>query len=180
MVFVQWVIDKAGLKTPIKTASCGAFLNAARVAGEVVYDNYQPNDVVIYDFPGGASTDHCGIVESVSGSTVVAIEGNTAVGADSDGGEVMRRTRNVSQIVGAWRPKEEEMNKEDFAKFMDEWLSDRSKEKPANWSADSRKWAEDNGLIKGDDKGNLQYLSFVTREQLVVFLERIVEMLRGE
>lgn len=179
MVFVQWVIDKAGLKPPIKTASCGAFLNAARAAGEVVYDNYQPNDVVIYDFPGGASTDHCGIVESVSGSTVVAIEGNTAVGADSDGGEVMRRTRNVSQIVGAWRPKEEEMNKEDFAKFMDEWLNDRSKERPANWSADSRKWAEDNGLIKGDDKGNLQYLSFVTREQLVVFLERIVEMLRG-
>lgn len=180
MVFVQWVIDKAGLKPPIKTASCGAFLNAARAAGEAIYTGFQPGDIVIYDFERDGTTDHCGIVESVSGATLAVIEGNTSVGNDSDGGEVMRRTRNVYQIVGAWRPKEEEMNKEDFAKFMDEWLSDRSKEKPANWSADSRKWAEDNDLIKGDDKGNLQYLSFVTREQLVVFLERIVEMLRGE
>lgn len=180
MVFVQWVLDKAGVKPPIRTASCGAFLNAAKAAGEAVYTGFQPGDIVIYDFERDGTTDHCGIVESANGATITAIEGNTSVGNDSDGGEVMRRTRNIYQIVGAWRPKEEEMNTEDFAKFMDEWLTDRSKKQPANWSADSRKWAEDNGLIKGDDKGNLQYLSFVTREQLVVFLERIVEMLRGE
>ena len=180
MVFVQWVLDQAGVKPPIRTASCGALLNAARAAGEAVYTDFQPGDIVVYDFERDGTTDHCGIVESVDGAIITAIEGNTSVGNDSDGGEVMRRTRNIYQIVGAWRPKEEEMNTEDFAKFMDEWLTDRSKEQPANWSADSRKWAEDNGLIKGDDKGNLQYLSFVTREQLVVFLERIVEMLRGE
>lgn len=179
MVFVQWVLDQAGIKPPIRTASCGTLLNTARAAGEAVYTGFQPGDIVIYDFEKDGTTDHCGIVESVSGATLTVIEGNTSVGNDSDGGEVMRRTRNIYQIVGAWRPKEEEMNKEVFAKFMDEWLNDRSKERPANWSADSRKWAEDNGLIKGDDKGNLQYLSFVTREQLVVFLERIVEMLRG-
>ena len=78
MVFVQWVFDRASVKLPTRTASCGALMRAAQAAGCWVTKGYRPGDVVIYDFPGGAATDHCGIVEAVDDSRVSAIEGNTS------------------------------------------------------------------------------------------------------
>lgn len=105
MMFVMWCFDKAGVALPARTASCTALKNAAKKAGMWVTSGYQTGDVVIYDWTGNGVMDHCGIIETFSGSSVVAIEGNTAVGNDSDGGEVMRRTRKVSQVAGAVRPK---------------------------------------------------------------------------
>ena len=104
VVFVAWVFDQAKVKLPIRTASCGALMRAAQSAGCWVTGDYRPGDVVIYDFPGGARTDHCGIVESVDGSYISAIEGNTSSASDADGGAVERRARKFSQIVGAVRP----------------------------------------------------------------------------
>ena len=104
MVFVQWVFDQAGVKLPVRTASCGALMRSAQSAGCWVTKGYQPGDVVIYDFPGGAATDHCGIVESVDGTYISAIEGNTSSASDADGGAVERRARKFAQIVGAVRP----------------------------------------------------------------------------
>ena len=104
MVFVQWVFDQAGVVLPLRTASCGALMRAAQAAGCWVTENYRPGDVVIYDFPGGAATDHCGIVESVDGTYISAIEGNTSSASDADGGAVERRARKFAQIVGAVRP----------------------------------------------------------------------------
>lgn len=103
-VFVAFVFDQAKVKLPIRTASCGALMRAAKAAGCWVTKGYQPGDVVIYDFPGGAATDHCGIVESVDGTYISAIEGNTSSASDADGGAVERRARKFSQIVGAVRP----------------------------------------------------------------------------
>ena len=106
MVFVQWVFAQLGVALPQRTASCGALMRAAQISGQWVTADYRPGDVVIYDFPGGAATDHCGIVESVTDSGVVAIEGNTGSGSDADGGQVQRRSRAFSVIVGAVRAKD--------------------------------------------------------------------------
>ena len=106
MVFVQWVFAQLGVALPQRTASCGALMRAAQMSGQWVTEDYRPGDVVIYDFPGGAATDHCGIVESVTDSGVVAIEGNTGSGSDADGGQVQRRSRTFSLIVGAVRAKD--------------------------------------------------------------------------
>ena len=107
MMFIQWVFAQAGAAEllPMKTASCGQLMRAAQAAGLWATGHYQPGDVVVFDFPGGAATDHCGIIASVTANYAVSIEGNTALGNDSNGGEVMRRTRGVSQILGAVRPK---------------------------------------------------------------------------
>ena len=115
MMFIQWVFAQAGVELPVKTASCGTFMRAAQAAGRWVTSNYQPGDVVIYDFPGGGATDHCGIVVTALTTGVRAIEGNTGVGNDSNGGEVMERTRPLSQVVGAFRPRyaEETAEKEE-------------------------------------------------------------------
>lgn len=106
MVFVQWVFAQLGVALPQRTASCGALMRAAQMSGQWVTEDYRPGDVVIYDFPGGAATDHCGIIESVTESGVVAIEGNTGSGSDADGGQVQRRSRAFSVIVGAVRAKD--------------------------------------------------------------------------
>ena len=109
MMFVQWVFHQVGVSLPMKTASCAALMNAAKRAGQWVTKDFRPGDVVIYDFPGGAPTDHTGIIERVTASGVVAIEGNTSqAGSQSNGGEVCRKTRPYSQIVGVVRPKFEE------------------------------------------------------------------------
>ncbi len=104
-IFIWWIFQQNGMALPIKTASCGQLMNAAKSAGLWVTKNYKPGDVVIFDFPGGAATDHVGIVESVNGDTVMSIEGNTGIGNDANGGQVMRRARKTSLIRGALRPK---------------------------------------------------------------------------
>jgi hypothetical protein len=63
----------------------------------------QPGDIAIYNWDGGVP-DHVGIVEAYLGAGKFnAIEGNTAVGNDSNGGAVMRRLRYVSQVDGFGR-----------------------------------------------------------------------------
>jgi hypothetical protein len=57
-----------------------------------------PGDLAIFDWDGGLP-DHVGIVVRANGSTLLTVEGNTAVGNDSDGGEVMRRERRRAQVA---------------------------------------------------------------------------------
>jgi len=62
-----------------------------------------PGDIAIYNWDGGVP-DHIGIVEEYLGSGQFhAIEGNTAVGNDSNGGQVMRRLRYLSDVDGFGR-----------------------------------------------------------------------------
>ena len=121
MVFVQWCFAQAGVPLPLRTASCGALMRAAEKAGQWVRKDFRPGDVAIYDFPGGAGTDHTGIIEEAAQNSVAAIEGNTSrAGSQSDGGQVCRKIRPYSQIVGAVRPKFEEVNGMDINKLTDE------------------------------------------------------------
>jgi hypothetical protein len=68
-----------------------------RATGRAV-DEPQPGDLAIFDWDGGLP-DHVGIVVQAAGSGLATVEGNTAVGNDSDGGEVMRRERRRAQVA---------------------------------------------------------------------------------
>lgn len=161
MMFIMWVFWKAGALglLPKRTASCGDLMNAAKKAGQWVTEDYRPGDVVIYDFPGGAATDHCGIVESVRPDYVIAIEGNTSVaGSQSNGGQVLKRTREKRYVVGAVRPKFEE------DKRMDNNPSPAHKE--------GVEWAKKNGILTGDAAGDLKLSEPLTRQQFCTMLLR--------
>ena len=153
VMFVNWCFNEAGAYSllPAKTASCTAMMNAAKSKGVWVTDDYQIGDIPIYNFEGSY---HTGIIEAVNASTVTAIEGNTAVGNDSNGGEVMRRTRSKSNIMGAVRPKYEKeavvLNETDLA----------------------TKWAVDNGLI---NDGN--WNATPTRRQIAIILYRFAKLI---
>ena len=141
MVFVQWVFDRASVKLPTRTASCGALMRAAQAAGCWVTKGYRPGDVVIYDFPGGAATDHCGIVEAVDDSRVSAIEGNTSSASDADGGAVERRARRLSLIAGAVRPT--------FDEEVEEMRYNTVAECP-DWARETVQKLIDKGYLGGD------------------------------
>ena len=116
-VWVCWVFDRAGIVLPLRTASCGELMRAAKVAGQWVVRDFQPGDVVIYDFSGKQkTTEHCGIVEVVlQDYGVQAIEGNTSQsGSQSNGGMVCRKSRPAKYIVGAVRPRFEAEKEDDM------------------------------------------------------------------
>lgn len=163
VMFVMWVFAQAGAALPTRTASCTLLMNAAKKAGSWVTSGYLPGDVVIYDWGANGVPDHCGIVESASGSAVTAIEGNTAVGNDSDGGEVMRRERQTRQILGAVRPRYEE------ERTVDNSPSDAHREGVA--------WAVENGILLGSG-GDLMLSQSVTREQLCTMLYRLAQRMQ--
>lgn len=181
MIFVMWCFAQVGVKLPLRTASCGQLMNAAKSVGCWVTTGFLPGDVVIYDFPGGAATDHCGIVETeLPDYGVQAIEGNTSQsGSQSNGGMVCRKNRPSKYIVGAVRPrfdaeKEDDM---DINKLLKEMTDSQAYElllkaqrhaaklpEPA-WSQTEGHWqrAIDSGVINGGNpEGLLKRDEFVS------------------
>lgn len=61
----------------------------------------QPGDIVCFDWEQNGVADHTGLFEKWidRGKSFYSIEGNTGIGNDSNGGEVMRRTRAVSSLA---------------------------------------------------------------------------------
>ncbi|MBP3378434.1 MAG: peptidoglycan DD-metalloendopeptidase family protein [Clostridia bacterium] len=51
---------------------------------------------------------------------------------------------------------------------------------PADWSAEAVKWARDNGILKGDENGDLMLRNNATREQIAVMLHRVYELIKSE
>ena len=167
MMFVQWCFRQADAQDllPALTASCGALMRAAQSKEQWITSGYQPGDVVIYDFPGGAATDHCGIVITQLTDGVRAIEGNTGAGNDTNGGQVMERTRPDRYILGAVRP---HYDKEEVR--MDNNI-------PDSYAAEAVKWAQANNIIQGDASGSLQLHQPCTVQKVVVLLWRFTKLL---
>lgn len=159
VMFVMWCCHYAGVELPILTASCSALRASAQSAGMWVTGNYRPGDIVIYDWGKDGKPDHCGIIETVGGSSVVAIEGNTAIGNDSNGGEVMRRTRTLTQMIGAVRPVYEEASME------------------TQEVQTAQEWAQNAGIMTGYADGQMHLDNTVTRRQLLLVLYRFARWL---
>lgn len=126
--FVSWAYAEAGAPLPeIQKAGrpgfvgCPTGLKWAIDNGENV-QSPQPGDIVFYSwypivwdkgYPwvwyGGQwviAGDHVGIVDHTEGRTVWSIEGNTSVnGSQDNGGVVLLRPRDISQVAIFWRPK---------------------------------------------------------------------------
>ena len=109
-IFVSFIYSKAG--APLGKigfskgfAGCATAVEHFRKTGEVVsQQNVKAGDIVIYRFK--TRPDHTGIfISHNADGTFTAIEGNTAIGNDSNGGEVMRRTRKFSQVELFAHPK---------------------------------------------------------------------------
>lgn len=70
------------------------------------------------------------------------------------------------------KEEEDDMTQERFNELMTEWLKNEAEKEPSNWSEEDRKWAEQNGIIRGDEAGHKMYKKFVTREEMAAMLHR--------
>jgi hypothetical protein len=108
--FVSWVFNECGaIKLIKKSVSTIAMLDWFKSRKQTA-SSPKPGDVVFFNFGGRVKgvPEHVGIVEKViSKSVVQTIEGNTSDSNYRDGGMVLRRQRNVKNIVGYGRPKYE-------------------------------------------------------------------------
>lgn len=115
VAFLAWVYEQAGERMAFfgggKTASCSILLRWYREQGLTVpVSEVQPGDIVLLNFSGGKSPEHCGLVlavNSTDSSYVNTVEGNTTPGyegSQDNGGCVALKHRNLHQIVGVCRP----------------------------------------------------------------------------
>lgn len=175
VVFLWWCFRQAGAAELFyggsKTASCRQLLSYHK--RQAVTD-CQPGDIIFYNFHGKTTAEHVGICESAGGSSIVTIEGNTGVGNDANGGAVMRRTRSLGQIVGAYRPKYEEDDM-DIEKLTEaqlvrlaERMQDALGKRPVSGTlAPELQEAVDAGITDGSSPN-----AFCTRAQAAVMVKR--------
>lgn len=189
VAFIDWVASKAGVALPIRTASCTELMNAAKKANMWVVRDFQPGDLVMFDWSGKQkTTQHIGIIEEVvPDGAIVTIEGNTSVSNNSNGGEVMRRTRARKYIVGAVRPiYDKEKTKEDNLNMTVQEFIDKLTDEQAytllskaqrhagqlaepQWSANEGHWkkATEAGLINGGSPEGL-----IKRDEFIAVMGR--------
>lgn len=178
VVFLWWCFRQAGAAELFyggsKTASCRQLLSYHK--RQAVTD-YQPGDIIFYNFHGKTTAEHVGICEIAGGSSIVTIEGNTGVGNDANGGAVMRRTRPLGQIVGAYRPayEEDDMDVEKLTEAQLVRLAERMQaalgKRPVSGTlAPELQEAVDAGITDGSSPN-----AFCTRAQAAVMVKRSLD-----
>lgn len=104
-LFVSFCYSKAGVTLPkigfAKPGFAGCQTAAAYFAkAGMLTVTPEPGDIVLYDWNQDGRFDHTGIYQrKIDAATFYAIEGNTAVGNDSNGGQVMQRRRKVTNAI---------------------------------------------------------------------------------
>jgi CHAP domain-containing protein len=105
-MFVSYCYVEAGAETfrqGERYAYCPFILADAEAGanGLALTKTPERGDLVLYCWDGSAVPEHTGLFEgwTTQGVSFGAIEGNTALGNDANGGEVMRRQRSRAQVV---------------------------------------------------------------------------------
>lgn len=173
VTFLWWVFREAGERMAFfgggKTASCSMLLRWYREQGLTVpVEQVQAGDIVLLNFSGKGTADHCGLVECTwqlegygTVSSVYTIEGNTTNGggrSEDNGGCVTEKERFPHQIVDVCRPQ-----------YKDEEPPD---DITGRWSEADIRWCIEHGLMEGYPDGSWKPKQAVTREELAVVLRR--------
>lgn len=79
----------------------------------------------------------------------------------------------VNQLLGV-EEEDEDMTQERFNEMMNNYLLELAQKDASGWSIEARNWAENSGLVKGDEKGRKMYKKFMTREEMVQVLYRLM------
>ena len=70
---------------------------------------------------------------------------------------------------------DENMTQEKFNEMMDSYLKTLAQKDGSAWSKEHRDWAEDQGLVVGDEHGNKMYKKFMTREEMITVFHRFAQ-----
>ena len=156
VIFLWWCFVTAGLQTLFyggqRTASCSQLLAWAEKVEQTVRPwEAGPGDVLFYNFDTGKTPEHCGLCVQRTGTSFQSIEGNTPL-YDEENDGVAQKSRQMSQIVGVWRPK-----------------YDDSTDYDGRWSYAAICEAIQDGVLSGYPDGTFKPDRQVTREELAQF-----------
>lgn len=180
VAFLWWCFDRAGERMAFfgggKTASCSMLLRWYREQGLTVpVKQVQAGDIVLLNFSGKGTADHCGLVECTwqlegygTVSSVYTIEGNTTNGggrSEDNGGCVTEKERFPHQIIAVCRPQ----YKPEEPEIVDDVTG--------HWAKASIEWAKEKGLIKGYPDGSFKPNNPLTRAEACAILERFYALL---
>ena len=116
-MFISWCFEQAKFPLPRIQNSKGFAYCPYAVSWfkkqRKFYGSARIGDIVFFDWGGDRIADHVGLVEAVYPTYIKTIEGNTSVTNQSNGGEVMRRTRYYPSCLGFARP--------DYTKVQIDW-----------------------------------------------------------
>lgn len=166
-VFLWWVFRQAGAADLFfggrRTAYCPALLEFHK---KQQVTDYRPGDIIFFNFNGRSNAAHVGLCEGWDGKRITTIDGNTGVGNEANGGAVLRRTRDKTYIVGAYRPAYQEesiLTQAQFDEMLNDWLARQAAKPASRWSRmDEAKAA---GITDGTRPG-----SFATREEVATMV----------
>ena len=172
VAFLAWVFNKAGERMAFfgggLTASCSTLLRWYREQGLTVpVEDVQMGDIVLLNFNGKGTPDHCGLVQDVDydrngkPTYVTTVEGNTtdANGDQSNGGMVCGKYRSVRNIVAVCRPQYQPE-----PEIVDDITG--------HWAEKDIRWCIEHGFMKGYPDGSFKPDQPVTRAELAVVLRR--------
>lgn len=158
--FIWWLFKTANASNLFyggkKTAYCPTLQDYHRKARQTVTGDYQPGDIIFFDFNGNNKPDHVGICESWNGTYITTIDGNTGEGNEANGGAVMRRTRHAKYICGAYRPA---------------YDVETTKDTPSEWADFAWNKAFELGLLDGTRPQDP-----LTREEFAVVLMKVLNL----
>lgn len=60
-----------------------------------------------------------------------------------------------------------------FREYMARYEAEKARQEPGKWSQAARDWAVENGVFQGDEHGDFNWKSTITREQVAVILYRM-------
>jgi hypothetical protein len=109
--------------------------------------------------------------KKVKAGDEIGAEGSTGYSTGSHCHLEVRNTYGV-KINPATLCESEIENKADTVWTVRETPKHDLDNEPSDWSREAIEWAVENGIIKGDEHGDLMLRSNVTREQMIVFLHR--------
>jgi hypothetical protein len=145
-VFIRWLFAQCNASELFcggqKVAYTPSVANYYKEHGQWHTSNPKAGDLVLYKFSGSNRICHIGILKDVNpDGTINVYEGNTGIGNDANGGQVMLRTRNTKFVVGYARPNyDKEIEKEPKP-------VEKKETKTIN------KYTKPTGIVKRDDKG---------------------------
>ena len=166
-----------------KTASCAAIYSHAKAEGRLISaKELRRGDVVLYKFNRTAAVNHTGIVTYTDNSSLRAIEGNTSVGDDSNGGAVMERERTPEFVVGGYRPlfrEDKSLTYEEFEQYMDRYLSiDGTGEACSAWAKKATDTLREQGFVQGSGS-DFGWKKPATKETVAQMLYNLMEKGKG-
>lgn len=109
-VFLWWIFREADASDLFyggrKCSDMQKLYEYHRSRGQVISSGYKPGDILLFNFGGDTGVvEHIGLLVSVEDTGVLnTIEGDTDINKDYNGRKVLRRTREVSNVIGCIRP----------------------------------------------------------------------------